>query len=73
MRTKNVIRKAYKTTLQVSNIEDDTNFFDAGGDSLSAIRCIDMIERKLKVSIPIARLMNDSFCELCDFVQSNRR
>lgn len=69
---KRVVKSAYKKTLGLTSIEVETNFFDIGGDSLSAINCATIIEKKLKVPIPLARLMSDTLEELCDFILSNR-
>ncbi len=59
--------KIWGRILHVNKIGIYDNFFELGGNSLNAIECITIIERDLKVKIPVVRLMADTLEELANF------
>jgi thioesterase domain-containing protein/acyl carrier protein len=52
-----LLRKAWCQALRRDDIGFDDDFFNCGGDSLSAIRLVKMIEDELPVTIPLKYLM----------------
>jgi|GEM_PF-1934410 len=46
----------FKDILKVSNIGTDTDFYDAGGDSMSSLLCVAEIESQFRVSISVTTL-----------------
>ena len=45
------IRDIFRRVLETDDIADDTDFFDAGGDSLLATRVLSAIARDLEVEL----------------------
>jgi acyl carrier protein len=45
------IRDVFRRVLEVDDVTDDTDFFDAGGDSLLATRVLSAIARDLEVEL----------------------
>lgn len=50
----------WQTTLEVSQIDIDDDFFDCGGDSLSALRLLSEIKKEFQISIRIRELFTFS-------------
>jgi acyl carrier protein len=46
-----VIRDVFRRVLEVEDVTDDTDFFEAGGDSLLATRVLSAIARDLDVEL----------------------
>jgi acyl carrier protein len=55
----NVIIDIFKDVLQLDNVNSNTDFFDAGGDSLSTLLCIADIEAKLKIPVNTTGLITN--------------
>ncbi len=53
----------WKEVLGVDDIEPDEDFFDAGGDSISAIRMLPELERRLGVEASVALIFDHSTAE----------
>ena len=45
------IRDVFRRVLETDDVADDTDFFDAGGDSLLATRVLSAIARELEVEL----------------------
>ncbi len=45
------IRDIFRRVLETDDVADDTDFFDAGGDSLLATRVLSAIARELEVEL----------------------
>jgi acyl-coenzyme A synthetase/AMP-(fatty) acid ligase/acyl carrier protein len=64
-----IIANIFKEVLQVENIERTTDFFDAGGDSMSALICIAEIESKLNLKLSsIALIANPTAQKLSEYL-----
>jgi acyl carrier protein len=65
-----IIIEIFRQVLQVNNISTDTDFFDAGGDSMSTLFCIAEIETKLKLAInSIAIVANPTPKKLSEYLR----
>jgi acyl carrier protein len=49
--TSPVIRDVFRRVLEVEDVTDETDFFEAGGDSLLATRVLSAIARELDVEL----------------------
>lgn len=64
-----IIINIFKEVLQVEDLERTTNFFDAGGDSMSGLICIVEIESKLNLNISsVALITNPTAQKLSEYV-----
>ena len=50
------IANNWKEVLDIEDIGPDDNFFDVGGTSLLAMRCINQINRALKLTLPVSTI-----------------
>jgi len=53
----------WKEILGVDDIEPDEDYFDAGGDSISAIRMLPELERRLGVEASVALIFDNPTAE----------
>ncbi|KAL3419311.1 peroxisomal-coenzyme a synthetase [Phlyctema vagabunda] len=71
--TEQIIRRAFGEVLgfDENEITSESEFFDMGGDSLSAGRLLSIIRRDMQIRIPVDQLFGASrVCELRDLVDS---
>ena len=69
--TEEKIRRAFSTVLnfEIEEISHDSDFFELGGDSLSAGQLLSILRRDLQVRIPVDQLFTSSKVhELCKLV-----
>ena len=61
-----------KETLDIENIGINQNFFEIGGDSLSAIRLLNLINSEFNIQIPMKKLFEMSTLEdLAIYIENN--
>jgi len=64
-----VIIDSFKNALALSDIDANTDFFDAGGDSMSSLICIAQIEADLSISLSnTALIVNSTPKKLGDYI-----
>ena len=64
--------KILKQILHIENISINDDFFDLGGDSLSAITLSSYIQKEFKTSMYVKDILNNSkICELSDYISNN--
>lgn len=71
--TESQVRQAFSEVLDfnINEINSDSDFFELGGDSLSAGRLLSIIRRDLQVRIPVDQLFVGSrVCDLCALVSN---
>ncbi|MGL4340200.1 MAG: phosphopantetheine-binding protein [Rhodoglobus sp.] len=71
-KTAAAVRRAWKIVLGQAPADSEDNFFEAGGDSLSALELITIVAGELGVTIPMAALYSTpTFGELVRLVESS--
>ncbi|MES2828462.1 MAG: AMP-binding protein [Bacteroidota bacterium] len=55
-----IIINCFKAALETKNVDADTDFFQAGGDSLAALICAADIEKQLKLTLSTFAFINHS-------------
>ena len=55
--TIDVVLDAWRAALERTDVDDDTDFFEVGGDSLSAVEVVSAIAEALDRKVPIAALL----------------
>ena len=67
-KVRSIITKYYTVYLGNVEIGEKSNFYNLGGDSVSAISCLKDLEDELNVSIPIIYIVNGTVEELERFI-----
>lgn len=67
----NTIMNIWKNTLGIENVFDvSASFVELGGDSLTAVKAILLINRKLETHIPVSKLLEtQSFLSFCTYIE----
>jgi len=67
----NKLKGIFQECLGISNFSDEDNFYDIGGDSISAIRLLEMLEKTFLIRIKLSDLVvNNSVSKLVKIIQS---
>jgi 3-oxoacyl-(acyl-carrier-protein) synthase/acyl carrier protein len=67
---KNVMSSIWKDILGYTEISESANFFDIGGDSISAVKLIHLVKIQLHTELDVADLYSYStFDDMCQYVQ----